>query len=92
LAWRIFVSLYLGRKRVLYFSFLYGIATTTNHGHPEMSSTDVIEYPMGSTYHPEEQKLPLTVEDLQIFQFSPNNLGDKPTKKVGKNFIIYPIK
>lgn len=58
--------------------------------HIEMSSTDGVDYPMGSTYHPEEQKLPLTVEDLQTLQFSLNNLGDKPTKKAHKNFIIYP--
>jgi len=60
--------------------------------HIEMSTTDGIDYPMSSTYHPEEQKLPLTVEDLQVLQFSLNNLGDKPTRQVHKNFIIYPIK
>lgn len=60
--------------------------------HIEMSTTDGVDYPMGSTYHPEEQKLPLTVEDLQALQFSLNNLGDKPTRQVHKNFIIYPIK
>ena len=60
--------------------------------HIEMSSTDGVDYPMGSTNHPEEQKLPLSVEDLQSLQFSLNNLGNKPTKQVHKNFIIYPIK
>ena len=58
--------------------------------HIEMSTTDGIDYPIGSTYHPEEQKLPLTVEDLKALQFSLNNLGDKPTRQVHKNFIIYP--
>ncbi len=56
-----------------------------------MSSTDGIDYPMGLTYHPEEQKLPLSVVDLLSLQISLNNLGDKPTKKAHKNFIIYPI-
>lgn len=60
--------------------------------HIEMSTIDGIDYPMGSTYHPEEQKLPLSVEDLKTLQFSLNKLGDKPTKQVHKNFIIYPIK
>jgi len=60
--------------------------------HIEMSSTDGVDYPMGSTYHPEEQKLPLTVEDLQTLQLSLNNLGDKPSRQVHKNFIIYPVK
>ncbi len=58
--------------------------------HIEMSTTNGIDYPMGSTYHPEEQKLPLTVQDLQALQFSLNNLGDKPTRHIHKNFIIYP--
>lgn len=58
--------------------------------HIEMSTTDGIDYPMGSTFHPEEQKLPLTVEDLQALQFSLNYLGDKPTRQAHKNFIIYP--
>jgi hydroxyacylglutathione hydrolase len=60
--------------------------------HIEMSSTYGVDYPIGSTNHPEEQKLPLSVEDLQSLQFSLNNLRDKPTKQVHKNFIIYPIK
>ncbi len=60
--------------------------------HIEMTSTDGVDYPMGSTYHPEEQKLPLNVKDLLSLQSSLNSLGDKPTKKVHKKFIIYPIK
>lgn len=59
--------------------------------HIEMTTTDGVDYAMGSTYHPEEQKLPLSVEDLQSLQLSLNNLGDKPSKQVHKNFIIYPI-
>jgi hydroxyacylglutathione hydrolase len=60
--------------------------------HIEMSSTDGVDYPMGSTNHPEEQKLPLSIEDLQTLQSSLNKLGNKPTRQVHKNFIIYPIK
>ncbi|MGI9532999.1 MBL fold metallo-hydrolase [Lutimonas sp.] len=59
--------------------------------HIEMTSTDGVDFPMGSTNHPEEHKLPLNVEDLESLQSSLNNLGDKPTKKAHKNFIIYPI-
>ncbi len=58
--------------------------------HIEMSTSDGIDYPMGSTYHPKEKKLPLTVEDLKTLQLSLNNLGDKPTRQVHENFIIYP--
>ena len=60
--------------------------------HIEMSSTDGVDYPMGATYHPKEQKLVLTIEDLKTLQFSLNKLGDKPTRQIHKNFIIYPIK
>lgn len=60
--------------------------------HIEMSTTDGLDYPIGTTYHPEEQKLPLTKKDLLALQASLNNLGDKPTKKAHKNFIIYPTK
>jgi len=58
--------------------------------HIEMSTTDGVDYPIGSTYHSKEQKLPLSVEDLKTLQFSLNKLGDKPTRQIHKNFIIYP--
>ncbi|WP_461589791.1 MBL fold metallo-hydrolase [Winogradskyella sp.] len=58
--------------------------------HIEMSTTDGVDYKMGATYHPKEQKLPLTVEDLKALQLSLNLLGNKPTRQVHKNFIIYP--
>ncbi|MEJ0057706.1 MAG: MBL fold metallo-hydrolase [Bacteroidota bacterium] len=32
--------------------------------HIEMSMSAEVDYPTGSTYHPEEQRLPLTVEEL----------------------------
>ncbi|MEO6347656.1 MAG: MBL fold metallo-hydrolase [Aquaticitalea sp.] len=60
--------------------------------HVEMSTSDGVDYPKGSTYHPEEQKLPLSVDDLKTLQISLNKLGDNPTKQIHKNFIIYPIK
>jgi len=58
--------------------------------HIEMSTTDGVDYPIGSTYHPEEQKLPLTKTDLHALQGTLNTLGDKPTRVALANFIIYP--
>jgi glyoxylase-like metal-dependent hydrolase (beta-lactamase superfamily II) len=58
--------------------------------HIEMSTADGVDYPIGSTFHPEEQKLPLTVKDLKALQLALDKLGDIPTKEVYKNFIIYP--
>ncbi|AUP78025.1 MBL fold metallo-hydrolase [Flavivirga eckloniae] len=60
--------------------------------HIEMSTTSGVDYPIGSTYHPKEQKLQLTVEDLKELQSTLKELGDKPIKKVFEKFIIYPIK
>tara|TARA_R100000935_G_scaffold10692_5_gene21381 strand:- start:4759 stop:5673 length:915 start_codon:yes stop_codon:yes gene_type:complete len=60
--------------------------------HIEMSLTDGVDYPMGSKYHLAEQKLPLTIEDLNTLQLSLLDLGDKPTRQIHKNFIIYPSK
>ena len=76
-------------NRLVEFSNNHEIAYILGN-HIEMSTTDGIDYPIGTTYHPEEQQLPLTVEDLQTLQFSLNKLGDKSTKQVHKNFIIYP--
>jgi len=58
--------------------------------HIEMSTKDGVDYPVGTTYHPEEQKLPLTVADLLELKSALDNLGDKPTREVHNNFIIYP--
>ncbi len=58
--------------------------------HIEMSRANGVDYPIGSTYQPEEQKLPLTVEDLKTLKFALKDLGDKPRRKVLKRFIIYP--
>jgi len=58
--------------------------------HIEMSSSKGICYPMGTTYQPEEHKLPLTKEDLLNLNLALLKLGDKPRREVYENFIIYP--
>lgn len=58
--------------------------------HIEMSTTDGVDYPIGQTYHPEEQKLPLTIEDLGALEIALQKLGNKPAREVHKNFIISP--
>ena len=58
--------------------------------HIEMSYNKGISYPMGTTYQPEEHKLPLTKEDLLNLNSAVLKLGDKPRKEIYDNFIIYP--
>jgi len=58
--------------------------------HIEMSAVDGVDYPMGTTYQPNEQKLPLTVADLQTLNFGLQALGDQPARKTYSHFIIYP--
>lgn len=58
--------------------------------HIEMSSSNGISYPMGTTYHPDEHKLPLTKEDLLTLNSALLKLGDNPTNQVYGDFIIYP--
>lgn len=58
--------------------------------HIEMSSSKARSYPMGTTYQPDEHKLPLTKEDLLNLNSALFELGDKPKKEVYGNFIIHP--
>jgi len=58
--------------------------------HIEMSNAAGIDYPVGTTYQPEECKLPLKVTDLNLLLDALENLGDTPTKEVYPKFIIYP--
>jgi hydroxyacylglutathione hydrolase len=82
-------SFKLSINRMVEFSNTHDIKYILGN-HIEMSTTNGVDYPLGSTYHPEEQKLPLSVDDLKTLQSSLNNLGDKPTRQIHKNFIIYP--
>ncbi len=59
--------------------------------HIEMSRTVGIDYPVGSTYHPDEQKLPLTVEELEELNDSLLNTSDEtPERIVFDKFIVVP--
>lgn len=58
--------------------------------HIEMTKISGIDYPVGTTYHPDEYKLPLKVKDLKLLNKTLLNLGDKPFRQILPNFIIYP--
>lgn len=58
--------------------------------HIEMTRTPGQDYPTGTTFQPNEQRLPLTVADLHRLNDALSRMGDTPTYEVHDNFIIYP--
>lgn len=58
--------------------------------HIEMTATPGKDYPIGTTFQPDEHILPLRVKDLIALNDTLKSLGDKPTRKILDNFIIYP--
>jgi glyoxylase-like metal-dependent hydrolase (beta-lactamase superfamily II) len=59
--------------------------------HIEMSKQAGKDYPMGSSYHPDEAALTLSVDELSLLNTSLNDLGSKPQQKVLSKFIISPM-
>ncbi len=58
--------------------------------HIEMSTTPGVDYPTGSTSHPHEQMLPLSVVDLETLHSALETIGDKPVRKVFDKYIVVP--
>ncbi len=59
--------------------------------HIEMTDTDFRDYPIGTTFQPNETSLVLSTSDLVELNHSLDALGDKPQKNVHARFIIYPV-
>ena len=58
--------------------------------HIEMSRTPGFDYPIGTTFQPDEHPLPLHVADLQQLNRDVQALGARPTRRVEDAFIIDP--
>ena len=58
--------------------------------HIEMTNQKGIDYPVGSTYQPDEHVLPLSIEQLKELSQALDLLGDSPKREVHDHFIIYP--
>lgn len=58
--------------------------------HIEMSLTNGIDYPVGSTYQPEEQILPLSIEDLGSLNEALHQTSNTPERIVFDKFIVSP--
>ncbi len=59
--------------------------------HIEMSNSPGQDYPMGSTYQPDEARLALSVEDLLSLDSALEKAGTKPRKLLMPKFIVTPI-
>ena len=59
--------------------------------HIEMSDSPNNDYPVESTYQPNEASLVLTIDDLKKLNRNLIKLGDKPKLTSLGNMIIYPI-
>ena len=59
--------------------------------HIEMSKTPGRDFPMGSTFQPNEAPLPLTVADLVRLDQELQKAGSKPRKIILPKFIVTPI-
>lgn len=66
--------------------------TTFLGTHIEMSNLAGKDYEIGSTYHPNERHLVLTIEDLIELNTQLQRMGDKAEKVALDSVIIYPLK
>lgn len=65
-------------------SVLYVMGT-----HIEMSKTPNVDYPIGTTYQPDEHHLPLTISDLTTLQEAIADMGIPQRTRLG-SFILWP--
>ena len=59
--------------------------------HIEMSSTPTVDYPLGSTYQPNEHVLQLNVNHLIELHNAVQAMGNSPVYQKHASFIIYPL-
>jgi len=83
-------SFKLSTQRLVDFASQHKIAYILGN-HIEMTKTPGKDYPIGTTFQPDEHILPLIVKDLLLLNEALKSLGDKPARKVYDDFIIYPI-
>ncbi len=79
----------LSTQRLVDFTSVHKISYILGN-HIEMTNTPGKDYPVGTTFQPDEHILPLKVKDLLSLNEALIKLGDKPTREVHDVFIIYP--
>jgi len=75
--------------RLLEFSKTHQVSAVLG-GHVEMSASGTL-FPPGSTFQPDEARLPLTVEDLTKLNASLGQAGERPREIAMANFTVTPI-
>jgi hydroxyacylglutathione hydrolase len=58
--------------------------------HIEMSQTPGVDYPVRTTYQPEERELQMTPANILELYEAVTKMGDTPVRDVHKDFIVYP--
>lgn len=76
-------------QRLVEFSKTHEIARILGT-HIEMTKTAEKDYPVGTTYQPDEHRLELRRSHLQELFNALNRLGDTPKREAHSDFIIYP--
>ena len=80
----------LSTQRLLDFAQSHKISYILGN-HVEMTNTPGKDYPIYTTFQPEEHPLPLRIKELQELNEALTRLKDKPAKETHDDFIIYPV-
>ncbi|GAB0108051.1 hypothetical protein JMUB6875_70540 [Nocardia sp. JMUB6875] len=59
--------------------------------HIEMTTEPGVDYPVRTTYQPDEPPLEMTTDDLREIRAAINEIGSTPTRRAFPRFILYPI-
>ena len=58
--------------------------------HIEMSTKPGVDYPVRTTYQPEERELQMTPAHILELYEAVSRMGDTPVRDVHNDFIVYP--
>jgi hydroxyacylglutathione hydrolase len=58
--------------------------------HIEMTDQPGVDYPVGTTYQPDEPPLQMTLDDLRDIRAVLDEIGDQPRRRAFGSFIIWP--
>ena len=91
---RLYISIWADYKASI--ARLYTFAQTNNIAHCmgthiEMTNTPGVDYPIGTTYQPNEHPLPLDLSHLVELYNATQAMGNSPFQQVHNDFIIYPL-
>ncbi|MFI6996433.1 MBL fold metallo-hydrolase [Nocardia sp. NPDC050175] len=59
--------------------------------HIEMTTEPGVDYPIRTTYQPDEPPLQMTVDQLREIRAAINEIGDLPERRAFPSFVLWPI-